>query len=100
MSFSTWANASPKSFESRNAWPPVSDASVVSVSCCAFSVPNCCPTAWPENAPSPPRLPCQAFLDSNDFGEAFAQVEKDISSYYIIGYASTNTNQDGRYRRI
>ena len=42
----------------------------------------------------------QAFLDSNDFGEAFAQVEKDISSYYIIGYASTNTNQDGRYRRI
>src|SRR5262249_5020138 len=42
----------------------------------------------------------QAFLDSNDFSEAFAQVEKDISSYYIIGYASTNTSRDGRYRRI
>jgi VWFA-related protein len=42
----------------------------------------------------------QAFLDANDFGEAFARIEKDISSYYIIGYASTNANQDGRYRRI
>jgi VWFA-related protein len=42
----------------------------------------------------------RAFLDSNDFGEAFAQVERDISSYYIIGYASTNANRDGRYRRI
>ena len=42
----------------------------------------------------------RAFLDSNDFGEAFAQVENDISFYYVIGYASTNTNRDGRYRRI
>ena len=42
----------------------------------------------------------KAFLDSNDFGEAFGQVTKDISSYYILGYASTNTEKDGRYRRI
>jgi VWFA-related protein len=41
-----------------------------------------------------------AFLDSNDFGEAFGQVTKDISSYYILGYASTNGDRDGRYRRI
>src|SRR6185295_1188602 len=41
-----------------------------------------------------------AFLDSNDFGEAFGQVTKDISSYYILGYASTNGDKDGRYRRI
>src|SRR5581483_1017493 len=41
-----------------------------------------------------------AFTDTNDFGEAFARVVKDISSYYILGFASTNTNQDGRYRRI
>jgi VWFA-related protein len=41
-----------------------------------------------------------AFLDSNDFGEAFGRVTKDISSYYILGYASTNTDRDGRYRRI
>ncbi len=41
-----------------------------------------------------------AFLDANDFGEAFVQVTKDISSYYILGYASTNGERDGRYRRI
>ena len=41
-----------------------------------------------------------AFLDANDFGEAFSQVTKDISSYYILGYASTNPDKDGRYRRI
>jgi VWFA-related protein len=41
-----------------------------------------------------------AFLDSNDFGEAFGQVTKDISSYYILGYVSTNGDKDGRYRRI
>jgi VWFA-related protein len=41
-----------------------------------------------------------AFTDSNDFGEAFGRVVRDISSYYIIGYASTNPEKDGRYRRI
>jgi VWFA-related protein len=41
-----------------------------------------------------------AFTDSNDFGEAFDKVQKDISSYYILGYASSNTNKDGRYRNI
>ena len=41
-----------------------------------------------------------AFTDSNDFGEAFDKVEKQISSYYILGYGSSNPNQDGRYRRI
>jgi VWFA-related protein len=41
-----------------------------------------------------------AFTDSNDFGEAFSKVEKDISSYYILGFASTNPAKDGRFRRI
>jgi VWFA-related protein len=41
-----------------------------------------------------------AFTDSNDFGEAFARVERDISSYYILGFVSANTNKDGRYRRL
>jgi len=41
-----------------------------------------------------------AFTDSNDFGEAFAKVERDISSYYILGFSSTNTNKDGRFRRL
>lgn len=42
----------------------------------------------------------QAFTDSNDFGEAFTAVEKEISSYYILGYSSTNTKQDGSFRKI
>jgi VWFA-related protein len=41
-----------------------------------------------------------AFTDTNDFGEAFTRVVKDISSYYILGFASTNRNKDGRFRRI
>lgn len=41
-----------------------------------------------------------AFTDSNDFGEAFEKVEQDISSYYILGYSSTNTKQDGSFRKI
>jgi VWFA-related protein len=41
-----------------------------------------------------------AFTDSNDFGEAFDKVEKSISSYYILGYSSSNPALDGRYRRI
>jgi VWFA-related protein len=41
-----------------------------------------------------------AFTDTNNFGEAFTRVERDISSYYILGFASTNPARDGRYRRI
>jgi VWFA-related protein len=42
----------------------------------------------------------RAFIDSNDFGAAFTQVQRDTSSYYLIGYSSTNTVKDGRFRRI
>lgn len=42
----------------------------------------------------------KAFTDTNDFSDAFAQVKRDISAYYLLGYASTNTTKDGRYRRI
>jgi VWFA-related protein len=41
-----------------------------------------------------------AFLDTNDFGEAFARVQRDMSAYYLLGYASTNLAKDGRFRRI
>ncbi len=41
-----------------------------------------------------------AFTDTNDFGEAFKRVERDISAYYILGFSSTNTAKDGRFRRI
>jgi VWFA-related protein len=42
----------------------------------------------------------RAFTDSNDFGDAFAQVRRDISAYYLLGYSSTNSTQDGRFRRV
>jgi len=42
----------------------------------------------------------KAFLDSNDFGEAFARVQRDMSAYYLLGYNSENLSKDGRFRRI
>ncbi len=42
----------------------------------------------------------KAFLDSNDFGLVFQRVQKDTSAYYILGFYSTNTAQDGKYRRL
>jgi len=42
----------------------------------------------------------RAFMDTNDFGEAFAQVQRDNSLYYLLGYNSTNASKDGRFRRI
>jgi VWFA-related protein len=41
-----------------------------------------------------------AFTDSNDFGEAFARVQSDMSAYYLLAYSSSNPARDGRYRRI
>jgi VWFA-related protein len=42
----------------------------------------------------------KAMLDNNDLSEGIVQAQKDIASYYILGYYSTNTALDGRYRRI
>jgi VWFA-related protein len=42
----------------------------------------------------------RAFTDSNDFGEAFTRVQRDMSAYYLLGYSSSNTARDGRFRRI
>jgi VWFA-related protein len=42
----------------------------------------------------------KAFFDSNDFAPAFAQVQRDTSAYYAIGYHSTNPARDGKYRRL
>jgi VWFA-related protein len=42
----------------------------------------------------------RAFTDANDFGAAFTRVQRDLSAYYLIGYASTNAARDGRFRRI
>jgi len=42
----------------------------------------------------------RAFLDSNDFGQVFKGVQRDTSTYYLLGYRSTNAARDGHYRRI
>jgi VWFA-related protein len=40
------------------------------------------------------------FVDSNDFGPAFQQVQHDTEAYYIIGYRSSNLARDGGYRHL
>jgi VWFA-related protein len=42
----------------------------------------------------------RAFTDTNDFGEAFTRVQRDMSAYYLLGYSSTNPGKDGRFRRV
>ena len=42
----------------------------------------------------------KAFLDSNDFSKAFAKVQADMESYYVLGYRSSNPAMDGHYRKI
>jgi VWFA-related protein len=42
----------------------------------------------------------RAFLDSNDFSQVYKGVQQDASTYYLLGYHSTNPARDGRYRRI
>jgi VWFA-related protein len=42
----------------------------------------------------------KAFFDSNDFAPAFAQVQRDTSAYYAIGYRSPDAVRDGKYRRL
>jgi VWFA-related protein len=42
----------------------------------------------------------KAFFDNNDFSPAFAQVQKDTSAYYAVGFRSTNLARDGRYRKL
>ncbi len=42
----------------------------------------------------------RAFLDSNDFSQVFRRVQEDTSTYYLLGYRSSNPVRDGRFRRI
>ncbi|HZB87750.1 MAG TPA: VWA domain-containing protein [Terracidiphilus sp.] len=42
----------------------------------------------------------KAFLDSNDFAPAFAQVQRDTSAYYAIGFHSSDPARDGKYRKL
>jgi len=40
------------------------------------------------------------FVDSNDLAVGIVQAQKDISSYYILGYYTSNSAQDGKFRRV
>jgi len=42
----------------------------------------------------------KAFFDVNEFADVFDKVVEDTSSYYLLGYTSTNPARDGRFRRI
>jgi VWFA-related protein len=39
-------------------------------------------------------------VDENDLSTGIVQAQKDIASYYIIGYNSGNENLDGHFRKI
>jgi VWFA-related protein len=42
----------------------------------------------------------RAFFDSNDFERPFRTLEADTNEYYVLSYHSSNTQRDGRFRRI
>ena len=42
----------------------------------------------------------RAILDTNDFNQVFKRVQEDTSTYYMLGYHSSNPARDGRFRRI
>jgi hypothetical protein len=42
----------------------------------------------------------KALLDFNDLTMGIVQAQKAFSSYYILGYYTTNQNLDGKFRRI
>jgi len=42
----------------------------------------------------------RTFYDMNDFSRAFGEVQKENSSYYLLGYSPSNLNADGRFHRI
>ncbi len=42
----------------------------------------------------------KALLDSNDLSLGIRQAQRDIASYYILGFYTGNAARDGRYRRV
>ena len=42
----------------------------------------------------------RAFVQSNDMDEQFQQLAANLSTYYLLGYYSTNTTFDGKYRKL
>jgi VWFA-related protein len=42
----------------------------------------------------------KALLDNNDLGRGIVQAQHAISDYYILGYYTTNTELNGKFRKI
>jgi VWFA-related protein len=42
----------------------------------------------------------KAYFDSNDIASEIVQAQQQLKSYYLLGYYSTNSAMDGKYRRI
>jgi len=42
----------------------------------------------------------KAFLDNNDLDRGIVEAQQAISDYYILGYYTTNTDENGKFRRI
>jgi VWFA-related protein len=42
----------------------------------------------------------KAFLDNNDLSRGIVQAQEAISDYYILGYYTSNTEPNGKFRRI
>jgi VWFA-related protein len=42
----------------------------------------------------------KALLDMNDLSLGIVQAQRSFSSYYILGYYTSNANPDGKFRRI
>jgi len=42
----------------------------------------------------------KALLDYNDLAKGIDQAERAVSSYYILGYYTTNSALDGKFRRV
>jgi VWFA-related protein len=42
----------------------------------------------------------KAMFDANDLDRGIVNAQRAVSSYYVIGYYTTNTAQDGKFRRV
>jgi VWFA-related protein len=42
----------------------------------------------------------KASLDYNDLTKGIAEAQQAVSSYYVLGYYTSNAAQDGKYRRV
>jgi VWFA-related protein len=42
----------------------------------------------------------KALLDNNDLSVGLVEAQKDVSSYYILGYYTTNEKLDGKFRSV